>query len=284
MYFLRKYKLKLAGTEISEYRINFKVDKSLVGFPNLANIKIYNAPENVKKLLKQGDKIELYAGYENNIGLIFKGEVVNINSTYSKPDYILEIYAGDAHKALTSSKINKTLKAGATTETIYNTLVDNLHGVSKGLTEGLKNCISKKRSLLKAIILSGGVKEWLDKISATCGFDYAVDDGVISTVAKNKALNSGNPFLVSQTTGMLGSPEQTETGMNVTTLLNHSFKLGHTFKIDSISTKLNVGNLMFRKVKKHSNNALYRINSISHSGDNREGEWKSELVGMYLVK
>ena len=283
MYFLRKYKLKLAGTEISEYRINFKVDKSLVGFPNLANIKIYNAPENVKKLLKQGDKIELYAGYENNIGLIFKGEVVNINSMYLKPDFIFEIYAGDAHKALTSAKINKTLKAGATTETIYNTLIDSLHGVSKGLTEGLKDCISKKRSLLKAIILSGGVKEWLDKISATCGFDYAVDDGVISTVAKNKALNSGNPFLISQATGMLGSPDQTEIGMNVTTLLNHSFRLGHTFKISSMSSTLNVGNLMFRKVKKHSSNALYRINNISHTGDSRDGDWKSELTGMYLA-
>jgi len=283
MYFLRKYKLKLAGTELSEYRINFKIDKSLVGFPNLANIKIYNAPENVKKLLKQGDKIELYAGYENNIGLIFKGEVININSTYKKPDFIFEIYAGDAHKALTSSKINKTLKAGATTETIFNTLIDSLHGVSKGLTEGIKNCTYKKISILKAIILSGGVKEFLDKISDTCGFDYAVDDGVISTVAKNKALNMGNPFLISQNTGMLGSPEQTEIGMNATTLLNHSFKLGHAFKIDSISSTLNVGNLMFRKVKKYSNNALYRINSISHSGDSRDGEWKSELIGMYLA-
>jgi len=282
MYFGRKYKLSIGSKEITDLRINFSIEKSLVGYPNIGEIKIYNLSKSSMSAIKRGDKVKLEAGYDGNVKLIFKGEIVNVKNIYTKPDWITEIYAGDSYSAIMNSTINKTLSPGATTEDIVNELANEMGGVAKGLLNGIKDCYNKKRSILKSIILSGSIKEWFDKISKSCGFDYAVEDDVLNTVAKNGVLNKANPYEISQETGMVGIPEQTEIGMDVATLLNGEYKLGYGFRVKSISNSINVGNLTFRVVKKPDSNTIYRINNIKHTGDSRDGEWRTSLVGQRI--
>lgn len=283
MYFLRKYKLTIDANIIEEFRINFVIDKSLVGFPNLADIKIYNLSKSAQALIKKGCVVKLEAGYDGSLKTIFSGEIVNVTHIYNKPDWITEIFAGDAHSAIMNSTINKTINKGADTKVIFGELLNAMPGVSKGFTDGIKNCITKKRSILKSIILSGSVKEWLDKIATTCGFEYTVEDGVMNAISKESAIKKEVPYLISQDNGMIEIPEQTEIGMDVSTLLNGEYKLGRVFKVESMSSKINVGNLMFRNVKKASKNSIYRINNIKHTGDSRDGEWKTKLTGQYIA-
>ncbi|MEA3330599.1 MAG: hypothetical protein U9Q29_02775 [Campylobacterota bacterium] len=286
-YFGREYLLildkpEVGGLEIKDLRISFKINKSLVGFPNLAEISIYNLKEENRNRFKEDSKVELYAGYKNNIKLIFKGEIRNFHNEYAKPDHITHVFAGDASKTLKTAKVNKTLGKGSTTETLYNELISNLDGVSKGVTDGLKDCITNKRSILKSIILSGSVKKWLDLISETCGFDYSINDNIIETVAKNKAMNDEPTLLINQNNGLIGIPEITEIGVDIQMFLRPEVKLGRTFKFNSLSTKINVGNLLFREVRKSTNNNTYRINSIEHIGDTRAKDWSTSLEGMKI--
>ena len=286
-FFGREYILRLdkpsdGGLEIKDLRISFKINKSLTGFPNLAEISIYNLKEENRNKFKEDSKVELYAGYKGNVKLIFKGEIRNFNNEYAKPDYISTIFAGDASKTLETAKVNKTLGKGATTETIYNELISNLEGVSKGITDGLKDCITNKRSILKSIILSGSVKKWLDLISETCGFDYSINDGIIETVSKGKSINDEPTLLINQNNGLIGIPEITEIGVDIQMFLRPEIKLGRTFKVNSVSTKINVGNLLFREVRKSTNNNTYRINSIEHIGDTHANDWSTSLEGQIV--
>lgn len=286
-FFGRTYKLILdkpteGGLEITDLRISFKIDKSLVGFPNLAEISIYNLKEENRNKFKENSKVKLYAGYKNNNKLVFSGEIRNFTNTYNKPDWNSVIFAGDASKTLSDAKINKTMGKGSTTETLYNELISNLEGVTKGLTDGLKDCITNKGSILKSIILSGSVKKWLDLISETCGFNYSVNDGIIETVAKGKAMNDEPIALINQNNGLIGIPEITEIGVDIVTFIRPEIKLGRRFKVNSVSTKINVGNLLFREVRKSTNNNTYRINSITHIGDTHGNDWKTELEGFLL--
>jgi len=265
--------------EITGLRVNFKVEKSLIGYPNLANIKIYNLSENNRNNIeKQGLKIQLYAGYEDvSMPLIFEGDIVNVVHKKENTDWISELFCADGLNILNSAVINKTFPAGISPEKIYNELVGHMVGIKKGATEGIKNCLSGKRSILREMQLSGSVKEFLDRLAKDCGFDYSINDGVIETTPTNLPLDDIPPIIINQNTGMIGSPERTEIGLNVSHLLLPELKLARTIKVEAITTKLNVGNLFFHKIPPVRNSGVYRIDKIIHTGDTHGGAWLSQI-------
>ncbi len=277
--FNRKIKIIIAGFESEDIRINFNIEKSLVGYPNLGNIKIYNLSENSRNMIEEkGLQVQLYAGHEDTgVPLLFSGDIINAVHLKTGPDWISEIFSADGINALSTSTINKTLPAGTDTEQIYNELTGQMAGISKGITEGLKNCLSGKRSLLRELQLSGNIKDWLDKISKDCGFDYSVNDGVIETTPTNQPLSDVPPVIINQASGMIGSPERTEIGINVKNILLPALKLGRTIKVESISEKINVGNLFFRKVPPIRNEGVYRIDKLIHVGDNYDNPWETSI-------
>lgn len=282
-FFNRKAKLVVGspdagGLEIIELRISFNVELSLVGFPSTATIQVYNLNKsNRNKIREEFTKIFLYAGYEENVSLIFSGDLINVTHEKQGPDWITNLFCGDAMKSINNSTVSKTLPPGQTTESIFNELVNEMEGVTKGVTEGLKDCITKKRSLLRGLVLSGNVKDWLDKLSENCGFDYSINNDVIETTVKDKPLSDDPIIEIRQDNGMIGSPELTEIGVKVKSLMIPQLKLGRQIEVKSISAKINVGNLVFRKIPATIGEGIYRADKIQHIGDTRGNDWFTNI-------
>ena len=277
--FNRIAKVLIPGFEIIDLRINFKIEKSLVGYPNLGNIKIHDLAESSRNAIEEeGLPVELYTGHsDTSVPLLFSGDIINVVHIKTGTDWISEIFAADGINILSTATINKTLPAGVNTEQIYNELVGQMQGIAKGATEGLKNCLSGKKSLLRELQLSGNIKDWLEKISTDCGFDYSINDGVIETTPKGLPLSDVPPVIINQASGMIGSPERTEIGINVKNLLLPELKLARTIKVESITEKLNVGNLFFRKVPPIRNKGIYRIDKLVHIGDTHDNPWETQI-------
>lgn len=278
-FFGRQAYLNTGSLFIRDLRMQFNVEKSLVGYPNKANIKIYNLKESSRKVLSEKDKeVLLYAGYDDVV-LIFKGNIINVVHRKEQTEWITEMFCGDSITVLNDAVVNKTLPAGSNATTILNELVNSMQGVTKGITNGLDKCINNKRSLLRSLQLSGNVKDWLKKLSEQCGFDYSINDGVLETTEKNKPLNDAPVFVINQKSGMIGSPERSDIGVNVKILMKPDLKLGRRIQIKSISESLNVGNLFFRKVPKIKNEGIYRIDKMIHIGDTRDNTWETQISG-----
>ncbi|RLB89592.1 MAG: hypothetical protein DRH26_11265 [Deltaproteobacteria bacterium] len=277
--FNRKAKILIPGFNITDLRINFKIEKSLVGYPNLGNIKIYNLSESSRNNIEaKGLKLQLFAGYEDvSVPLLFTGDIINVVHLKTGPDWISEVFAADGVNILSTATINKTLPAGMDTAQIYNELVSQMKGITKGATEGLKNFLSGKRSLLRELQLSGNIKDWLDKLAMDCGFEYSVNDEVIETTPSGYPLSDVPPVVINQKTGMIGSPERTEIGINVSHLLLPELKLARTIRVESISAKLNVGNLFYRKIPPIRNKGIYRIDKLIHTGDTHDNPWTTQI-------
>ena len=277
-YFNRKVELTIGDYSTDELRVDFSVEKSLVGIPNLAKITVYNVSvANREQLSVAGQEVSLLAGYQNPL-LIFSGKVINANPIYESPDWKVEIFARDKSAAINNSTINKSLPADTRPEQLYDELVGQMEGVTKGITDGLSDCINNKRSLLRSLQLSGGIKKFLDELAENCGFDYAVADGIIDTVKKDKAITDLPAIIINQNHGMIGSPERTEVGVNVKTLLNPGLKLGRRIEIQAVSQTINAGNLFFRKPLKPSTEGSFRIDKIIHSGSNYDNKWESQIT------
>lgn len=279
MIFNRQINVVFAGFESSELRVEFEVTKSLVGYPNLGFIRIYNLKEDHRNQIEERfSSVQLFAGHDDLV-LIFSGDIINVIHRYIKPDLVTEIYGGDSFRLLNESVVNTTIPAGSSMQDAMNILINEAEGLAKGITEGLQNCLSGKQSILKSIKVTGNLKEWFLNFARDCGFDYSINDGVIETTVKDHPLSDLPPVVINQNTGMIGSPERTDYGVTVKNLLLPGLKLGRQIEIKAITTELSVGNLFYRKVPPVRNEGVYRIDKLIHTGDTRGDTWQTEIHG-----
>jgi len=166
MFFDRKIKIEIDDLLIEDLRCQFNVEKSLVGYPNKANIKIFNMKADSRsKVEKAGLKVLLYAGYKDNTPLLFSGNIINVVHQYLAPDWVSELFCGDAIDSINNATINESVPAGTTTKQMFGVLTGKLDGVSKGITDGLKKCLNGDKSLLRTMQISGNVKDLLKQMA-----------------------------------------------------------------------------------------------------------------------
>jgi hypothetical protein len=277
--FLRKVIIKVDDVELKDFKITFEVEKYLHGTPNKANVKIWNLKKSSRDQIEEkGKKVEILAGYEDTeTGLVYSGDIVNVVHTKTQTEWVTEILSGDGIDILGGSIVNQTMAAGSSMNQVYDALVARLPGISKGVTKGIKNCLSGKKSLLRSLQLTGDVKSWLDQIAKDCGFEYSVNENIIETNPTGQPLSDLPPIQVNQAKGMKNSPKKTEKGVNVKTILNPNLKLARTIDITDTGKEIPKGTGSFEEVPGTIDQGVYRIVKIVHRGSTHENTWESEI-------
>lgn len=265
---------------IKGLRINFEITKSLLSFPNLCRLNIYNANEyTLSTLQKKFTKIILNAGYKGNSALLFKGEVRNVFQNRAGTDKVISVYAGDGERDWQNATFNKTFTENVSISTAIEDVLKSFKEVAIGVVNGLPNIADK----LRGQTLSGSSKDILDQFADEYSFDWSIQDGEVTIEPVNSTLKADEAVLISAATGMLGSPTITEIGADVTTLLNPKLLPSKAFKIESVSAEISMGNLFFRNVKKTTAEGVYKVQEVTFKGDSREGDWTSSVKGRLNV-
>jgi len=264
---------------VSQLRIIFEITKSVLSFPNLARIQIYNPNSDTLSLLqKKFTKIVLNAGYESNLRLLFKGEIRNVYQTKIGTDRIVTIYAGDGEKDWQNATFNKTFTENVSISSAILEVLKTFEEVSLGVINGLPQVADK----LRGQTLSGSSKDILDNFADEYGFNWSIQDGEMVIVPIEEPLQSNEAVLVNAATGMIGSPTVTEIGADVTTLLNPRMLPNRAFKIESVNAEIQLGNLFFRKIPRTTAEGTYKIQEVTFKGDSREGDWLSSVKGRII--
>lgn len=279
--YLRAYELIVIPAEgdaviIKNLKIIFDITKSLISIPNLAKIEIYNPGEKILSVLqKKFTKIQLSAGYGNNIGLIFKGEIRNTFQSRKGVDKVATIYSGDGEKDWQNAIFNKTYTENISIKTIIQDLFKTFKNSGLGDLDGIPDVKDK----LRGQALSGSSKDILDKYADEYNFEWSIQDGNIIVSKNDGLLRKNEAVLINSKTGMIGTPTVTEIGADVTTLLNPKLLPNFGFKIESINAEFQIGNLFFRDIKRTSAEGLYKVQEVNFRGDSREGEWIAGVKG-----
>lgn len=264
---------------VSQLRIIFEITKSVLSFPNLARIQIYNPNSDTLSLLqKKFTKIVLNAGYESNLRLLFKGEIRNVYQTKIGTDRIVTIYAGDGEKDWQNATFNKTFTENVSISSAILEVLKTFEEVSLGVINGLPQVADK----LRGQTLSGSSKDILDNFADEYGFNWSIQDGEMVIVPIEEPLQSNEAVLVNAATGMIGSPTVTEIGADVTTLLNPRMLPNRAFKIESVNAEIQLGNLFFREIPRTTAEGTYKIQEVTFKGDSREGDWLSSVKGRII--
>lgn len=260
--FGRQWKLDVSNDgetlSIEQLRVAFEIDKTINEKPNPAKIQIWNLNRNhINQILSQEyKKAALFVGY-NELRQIYSGDITKVRIQREGLDFILTLECSDGHAAYTQSRAKTTLKAGATDKQIVEEIQKTMPKVQAGAID-----IPNKRQLPRGRVLNGDSREVLNRVARNNNADWSIQDGSLVFLPKDKVL-SDDAVLISQDTGMINAPEQTDDGLEITCLLNPALQIGGLIKLESIIEYFN---------------GEYKVVKLAHSGDGIGGDWYSKMT------
>lgn len=279
----RKYSFSVtSGDTVRTFdglRVKFNIIKSLLSFPNLARIEIYNPNgDTLSALQSKFSSITFNAGYEGNLRLLFKGQVRNVFQRKIGPDRVVTVFAGDGEQDWQNSIFNKTLTENIAIKQVVQEIAATFQNTTTGTLQGL----DKPADKLRGQTLSGSSKDILDQLAEDYGFQWSIQDGELITVPNQQVLSDEEAVLVNKSTGMIGSPTITELGVNVTTLLNPLLLPNKAFKVESQFADVAIGGIQFRTIKRTSGEGIYKTFQVTFDGDTHGDNWFSTAEGRII--
>jgi hypothetical protein len=253
------------GRVWSGLRTRFRVYKNGDSTPNKAEIAIYNLSADsrhyIEKAAKAKDAIILEAGYKAEHGLLFTGRLElgdsetrgRHNHHHQGSDWVTTCEGRDGAREYRAIVISKSFGPKVSDETVIHELAKAM-GVTVGTIKGLT-----KVQFNHGRALSGAVSSELNAMCAKQGVRWSIQDGVIQVLPYATALDS-TATVISPATGMVGSPQRTERGIKLLSLLRPGLNPGKLLDVQAADLK-----------------GRFVLEKIEHYGDTHENDWYSEI-------
>lgn len=274
--FLRKVRLTAGGIVLNpggiqthELKIAFSISKGVSSTQNSGEIKIWNLGADTRQALgKELDDITLEAGYfppsgGNNVGIIFKGQMRDIEHRREEDDIVTTLTCGEGDKAFRNAVISKSYPAGTEVKTVLDDISAELE--KEGITRGEIKLPDTVQPFKRPYAVCGTCKNEMDILSRTKDFYWSVQNGTLEVIPGNGYI--GGVVLLSPQTGLIDTPAITDNGVKARALLNPEIRPNRRVQIDSQTLEMN------------SENNQFRVGECTYAGDNRDGDFTVSFTG-----
>lgn len=289
---IRKISLRVGNDEkaidLSQLRVRFNVRRGDVDTPNTASIRVYNVSDKTAKTIQVSGEythVCLEAGYEGSFGVVFDGTITQVRiGRESQTDTYIDLSVADGDSAYNFAIINKSLAAGSTADEQVDVLASAME--PHGVTQGYRPELSQNK-LPRGKVMFGEVKKYLSPIIRNQEAKWSIQDGRLTIIPFENYIPSEAIEVTSQT-GMIGLPESTIGGLNVTVLINPKIRIGTVIHINNASiqqyeysqnVKQGAGNFTASKGgARIDDDGLYYVMVAEYVGDTHGQEWYSKLT------
>lgn len=265
-----------ADLDSDNIKIAFNIKKALTGKSPKDNfISLYNLSDATQSFIsKSGQRIRLYAGYNENVPVIFDGQITTIVNGRERLDSIYKMTLGDSYYSIQTAIFSKSYRGAVSVSTIIQDAV-----ASFGLPVTGMNVIPIKQ--INNFAFDGQTKSLFTQLLAPLGIDWYIDNGVIRFSVHGKGRQDLSVVLLSQDTGMIESPRITEKGIEVKSMLNPLLRLGGMVKIKSATLERG-GNGRTANQLAYSASGVYKINQITHTGNNMDMQMRTDILAVAI--
>jgi hypothetical protein len=271
------------GLDLSEMRCTFQTRRATTQTPGSLVVRIYNlSASTVLQVQKEFTTVTMQAGYPDNFGLIFKGEIrQKISGRENATDTWLEILAQDGDKGYNFSVINHSLAAGWKSTDVVQAALDAFdpYLIGKGYIPSFADYPNPRGK-----VLFGMTRDTMRSIANTTGTTWCINEGNV-TMLPHDAPQPGEAFVINAQTGMIGVPQQTIEGISVRCLLNPNIRFGGQIVLNNadiqqarISLASPGAEVTSSAFAGTSTDGHYKVYSVEHSGDTRGEPWYSDLI------
>lgn len=170
--------------------------------PNKGMVRIYNLTESTRrKIVTNGKKVRLYAGYDGNEKLICVGDLMFAYPRKEGAEWILEMRFGDGATAFDNATTTISVIDGTSVQTVIDMLARDMGIVLKTAKDALAGVLNGSLSL------DGLSKDQLDKFTADHGLSWSIQDEELQVTIANEPIDF-EAVVISAATGLLEAPQR----------------------------------------------------------------------------
>jgi len=245
-------------------RLVFDATKSIAGGLNKATVRIYNLkPGNRLALAKDAEEVRriplsLRVGYNGSLHSIFKGTVHRGSNYRDGPDIVTELECLDGGFVFLNSFTSRTVKG-------KDRAID---GILSDMPNTAAGKITDQANFTRTKVLVGASAKLIDEL-LNDGETWYIEDEKLYILKDDEVISDYIP-VVNARTGLLGTPTREAMKLTAETLMNPAIKIGGLFQLQS-------------RTAPHLD-GVYRVETISYSGDNYGAGWGQTISGFLAGK
>lgn len=261
------------GLQDYQLRISFQVSKSISSSANTARITIYNLNADHRNAIgKEWDDIMLEVGYTppeggDNIGIIFQGQMRDVEHHRDGPDILTILQCGDGDRAFRHSTISKTFPKGTEVGEVVDELQKQFE--KENISRGEIKLPENTKPFKRPYSMCGSCTREMDRLGRSNGFYWSIQNGALEAIPADGFI--GGVVQLSPQTGLIDTPTITDNGVKFSALLNPEIRPNRRVKIISEVLEMN------------AQDSMYRVSSVDYSGDNQENDFKVTGQGEAIV-
>lgn len=267
--YLRDLRLTVDGAavsaEISGLYVKFRVRWEASGTPATGDIEVYNLSEGSENRIRdRGKSVELFGGYQGgSLESIAQGDVRRVSRKRVGLDRVAVIRFGGNIDKTQRTVFSRAYQGRVSVRQVVRDVVADMDGIEVGDLRAIPaGAALENRSfaLPSRTVLTG--------LLAPLDLAWYEEGGEISVIARGQSKDDRYDIIISEQSGMVGTPTITDDGVRVRTLLDHRIRMDTRFRVESEYGE--------------ASGVDYHVVSYEHSGDNRSGGWFTDIEGRPL--
>ena len=273
----RKYKLTFGkpGREakvVTGLDISFDIERTTEAKPNTGTINVFNLSRENRAALEDSEaQVILEAGYEGQMGIIFTGNDLIVQTIKRGVDYETVIRARDGGKELTETQVTIDVPEGeAFDDTVKNVLKQytKITGRKVDLSKLPKTAAARNKIISKqaAVVLS----ELLDPE----GYEWSIQNGEFRVVPVTQGSDE-TVYILGPSSGLISSPEKTR--LRLPHAQEDTDGISFTCLMNSQVTPLRRVQLAASSIK-----GIYKVTRVTYRGDLKGQDWYCNAEGVPL--
>jgi hypothetical protein len=245
--------------------------------------------------MNEFDAVTIDVGYGDDHAIIFRGSIKQFRrGKENNVDSFLEILAADNDLGYNFGVVNKTFSPGTTIQQEMSHYAEKMGAtVDSSANDYIAQATGGILPNPRGKVAYGLARSFMRDLANTFNARWSIQDGVLYLIPLNGYL-PGDVIKINSTTGMVGIPEATESGIIVRTLINPKIQIGNAIQLnnkDIVTTTLHGKTLNEQAMSRlypnytgpsfiatTSNDGLYRVLVAEHSGDTRDNTWYTDIV------
>ena len=283
--------------DLSDFRVKFRISQQLVGKPCTAEITVYNVAKSTVDRIhidpnatydpKNKLQVIIEAGYENDHGVIFRGDLWwKSTGRESETDTFMRLVCATGDHAHQYAVVNASIPKGATQNEVFGIIAKSMK--DKGVKEIAHPDETMEGRLPRGKVLYMLSERAMNGICDTNGFYWGYgNDGIIAVPKAPTYDKDKDVIVLNAQTGLIGRPKITANGIELTCLLDPRLDFHSLIQIDNASiqreaykTDVNQGveTINTSTNAMESADGLYRVLSREIRGDTRGTDWYCVLI------
>lgn len=250
------YKIKIQVNESEEVEVKFpitcefKIDRNTLSQANTSSFSLVNLSENTRNKIYKDQytttvykAIEFYAGYGNDLSLLFKGNIKRAYSERNGTDFYTRIEAYDGGFAFVNGYSSRSFSAGTSQNKVLDSLVADLPNIKKGVIgKGFEDDLKKGNCYNDNTM----------KVLRAITNDHVFIDNEKVNILLDEECVQGNIAKIEANTGLLGTPLKEESSINFNMIFEPRLLVGQSIYLQSTTEK--------------NFNGLYKVVGFKHAG------------------